>query len=72
MGIIEQYTSIHYGGPSGGNRKTIFADGKEMTQEEYDKHVEEKSKELAENIDAGILILSCLLLPILLFVLGGR
>lgn len=49
-----------------------FINGKAYTTEEYKQLVAEKSKKLADNITSIITIISCLLLPILLFVLGGR
>ena len=49
-----------------------FINDKAYTTKEYEHLVEEKSEKLADNITAIITIISCLLLPILLFVLGGR
>lgn len=74
--MLKEKSSIHWNYKTQSERKfderRWFINDKAYTTKEYEHLVEEKSEKLADNITAIITIISCLLLPILLFVLGGR
>lgn len=74
--ILKEKENIHWNYKTLSERKfderCWFVNGKVYTTEEYEQLVAEKSEKLADNITSIITIISCLLLPILLFVLGGR
>ena len=49
-----------------------YVDGKVMTRSEYNNYIKEKSEEMGENLAITIMVVSYILLPVLLALIGGR